>query len=83
MDPEPDWFIVWATQPGRAGQKPKQHELIIIHPKAVLADLAQLGDAYRRKYGVPRPGQRLGVRITPFTSGFKGVSWTRDVFVTA
>ncbi len=82
---QPDWYIVAATKAGNPGQRPKEHDLIVIHPNANLADLLQLGDAYlktyRKKYGIPQPGRRLGVSITPFTGGTKGLAWHADVVV--
>ncbi len=82
---QPDWYIVAATPPGNPGQRPRHHDFIIIHPNASLADLLQLGDAYlktyRKKYGIPQPGQRLGVSIAPFTGGTKGYAWHGDVVV--
>ncbi len=83
--PLPDWFIVSATKAGSPGRKPKLHDYIVIHPNANLTDLAHLGDAYlkvyRKKHGVPQPGQRLGVWISTFTGGTKSGGQHGDVIV--
>ncbi len=81
----PDCYIVAATKPGNPGQRPRHHDFIVIHPNATRADLAHLGDAYlrtyRKKYGLPQPGQRLRLSITPFTGGSKGYPSRQDVVV--
>ncbi len=84
-DREPDFYIVRATPAGSPGRVPNDHSYTDIHSNAALADLADLGAAYLRVYGkrypVPKPGQRLGVRLIGYYGGYHSLPKPFDVIV--
>ncbi len=82
----PDFYVAAATPAGKPGVKPHQGYFTDLHCNATLADLADLGDAYIRVFGqrfdVPRPGQRLGLRISAYYNGTEAPPLERrDIFV--
>ncbi len=83
-----DFYVAAATPAGKPGVLPHRRYFTDLHFNATLADLANLGDAYvqvfGQRFGVPKPGQRLGLRITAYFNGTEASRLERrDIFVTA